>query len=307
MSFGILRDSGGFRVRIEKMSHFFNSARNDRWDTLDFYQLAVSDNLEPNIMEESLMKHRIFTKRKPVFFILAGCMIVLAAVCCGESLAESKPIVITVVMDGPLPEAAKKMLEEAYRRLEIPVVFQDIPGERALIMTNNGETDAEMFRVDNMQQNYPNLIQIPVPYITSRNVVFSKDEDFQVRGWESLRPYIIALRIGLKQGEAGTEGMKRYLADGTREAFMMLASGRVQIVFEERLSGLEYIRRLNLKGIRVLEPPLTINPLYHYLHRKHRGLAEKLTPVFQEMRDKGRFQRIYDDVVQKLMGELSEK
>ncbi|CAN2039139.1 hypothetical protein GMMP15_1080001 [Candidatus Magnetomoraceae bacterium gMMP-15] len=120
-------------------------------------------------------------------------------------------------------------------------------GERALIMTNNGETDAEMFRVDNMQHRYLNLIQIPVSYIPSNNVVFSKNADFQVNGWESLRPYIIALRTGFKQAEMGTEGMKRYLTDGSEQAFMMLANGRVQIVVEEHLTGLDYIRQLNLK------------------------------------------------------------
>ncbi len=88
---------------------------------------------------------------------------------------------------------------------------------------------------------------------------------------------------------------------------MMLASGRVQIVFEERLSGLEHMNRLNLKGVKILEPPLTINPLYHYLHKKHKVLAEKLTPVFQEMKDKGHFQRIYDNVLQELMGESPGK
>jgi len=238
-----------------------------------------------------------------LFVVLcAGATTVFAT---GENISEDQsgktPIVITRVIHGPLTDAAELILAEAYRRLGLTVEFRDVPGERALIMTNKGETDAEMFRVDGMRKTYPNLIKIPVPYVTSYNVVFGKKVDFKVDGWESLRPYTIALRIGLKQGEAGTEGMNRYLTDSTKEAFMMLDSGRAQIVFEGRLNGLEYIRRLNLKGIKALEPPLTTNPLYHYLHKKHENLARQLTEVFKKMKNEGSFQRVYDTVVEKLV------
>ncbi|MDM8549065.1 hypothetical protein QUF72_03260 [Desulfobacterales bacterium HSG2] len=53
---GFLRDSGGFRVRTEKMSHFFSSARNDR--RRESFVTAVDSGSE--------------LKKCPIFSVLPG-------------------------------------------------------------------------------------------------------------------------------------------------------------------------------------------------------------------------------------------
>ena len=59
----------------------------------------------------------------------------------------------------------------------MPIAFKNFPGERALILTNDGITDGELFRIDKLNEKYPNLIQVPVSYIPDEVVVFSKRVD----------------------------------------------------------------------------------------------------------------------------------
>ncbi len=72
-----------------------------------------------------------------------------------------EPLVITVVTLGIFTETGKIILEEAYKRIGVPIAFKNFPGDRALILTNDGITDGELFRIDKLNETYPNLIQVP--------------------------------------------------------------------------------------------------------------------------------------------------
>ena len=93
------------------------------------------------------------------------------------SVKAQEPLIITVVTPGIFTETGKIILEEAYKRIGVPIAFKNFPGERALILTNGGITDGELFRIDKLNEKYPNLIQVPVSYIPDEVVVFSKRVD----------------------------------------------------------------------------------------------------------------------------------
>ena len=202
----------------------------------------------------------------------------------GVSGVEGKTYVITTVAQGGLFEIGQQFLEEAYKRIGEEVRFTHLPAERSLISSNAGLVDGEMFRVDNIHEQYTNLLKVPTSFIVAENVAFSKKLTIRIDGYISLKPYRIGFRRGLKIAEMSTKEFPRvYPVDETKIAFLMLNAGRVDVVIEERLTGLDYVKRLNLKGINVLEEPVDRLPLFHYVHKKNRDLVPKLDAVFQAM------------------------
>ncbi|MCX4026907.1 transporter substrate-binding domain-containing protein [Endozoicomonas sp. SM1973] len=212
-----------------------------------------------------------------VIWILA---VIIASSSTGAELTLS---IAQITGEDPLTVLSKKILRSAYKSIGVKVKFIKLPGERALALTNQGVIDGELFRKGGLANQYPNLIQVPYSYIGSSSVVFVKSKIFQVEGWESLRPYRIAVMVGYKVAEQNTKGFKVSFVDTPEQGFQMLAIDRVDIVIAPPVIGQSYVDRLGLKGIQMLLPPLQEAAMYHYLHKKHKTLLPKISAALQNM------------------------
>ncbi len=200
-----------------------------------------------------------------------------------------------------------RILTEAYGRIGIEIETRIFTGPRSLSMANRGSIDGELFRGDLDKDKFHNLIRIPVPILYGELVVFTKDVEFEVMGWESLKPYVIGIYSGLTGAETGTKGMRVEPVATVEQLFKKLAAGRNDIVVFPRDQGMDTLKSLmtlnpegidlqTLQKIRVLEPPIHLEVLYHTLHKKHAALVPKITAVLQEMTDEGLIQRITEEV-----------
>ncbi len=200
-------------------------------------------------------------------------------------------------MDSPLSEIGLKILHEAYQRIGIQIKARVLPAERALHMANNGQVDGEVLRIRGIEKHYPNLRMATVTVITLEGVVFTKDVTFEVTGWESLKPYTIGILRGSKFAQKGTLGMTVEEVATYEQVLLKLRHGRTDVAVMARTNGLVVIGKLNMKGIRVLEPPLITTDLYHYLHKKHEQLIPKITQVLQKMKAEGRIREIWEQAI----------
>lgn len=199
------------------------------------------------------------------------------------SIAKGNLLTITqVTLDDPFTESAKNTVRKAYQRIGIHIKFLKLPAERALVMSNKGITDGELFRVNNISLKYTNLIKVPFSYILAKHVAFSKTKDFNVNGWRSLSSYRIGLTLGYKMAEKNTKGFNVFFVDSPDHAFHMLDANRIDIVIAPQLIGLSILDNLDIKGIKVLTPAIQIDPLYHYLHKKHVDLVPKINTALQQ-------------------------
>ena len=200
-----------------------------------------------------------------------------------------------------------RIITEAYGRMGIEIEAQGFPGPRSQSKANRGAIDGELFEGNISRDEFPNLIQVPVPILYSEIVVFTKDVEFKVMGWDSLKPYKIGIQIGIKEAESGTNGLQLEPVASAEQLFMKLAAGRNDIVVLPRNLGLKVLKTvgtqrpegINLKdfqGITALDPPLQREALYHYLHSKHAEIVPKITAVLQEMEKEGLIQRIKEEV-----------
>ena len=204
-----------------------------------------------------------------------------------SSLLFSKP--------GPQSHAAdisEQVLIEAYQRIGIDITTLTFPGERALAMSNRGDVDGEVNRIKGLEVKYPNLVMVPVVINWLDGVVVTKRKDLKINGWESLRPYRVGYRIGLKFVEYGTSGMKVTAVPSDKSLFKMLDYGRVDMVVSTRIDSRLMISEKQYSDMMVLEPPLVQLELFHYLHKKNKDLLLRITQALQDMTDEGRIQAI---------------
>lgn len=198
----------------------------------------------------------------------------------------------TLVGHDPATAVAEQIMQEAYRRLDIRLVLHQLPGERTLMYANDGKMDGELYRKLGMEQEYPNLIIVPVPLLTYEIVIFSHGTKFSVNGWDSLRPYTLGFVRGIKIVQENTRGMRVEPVPTMQLALEKMMMGRTDLVLGNRASGMAIIRALNLEGVTVLEPALAAFPVYHYLNKKHEALVPELTRVLRQMQSDKSVERI---------------
>ena len=206
---------------------------------------------------------------------------------------------LVTIQGSGIAEPCKIIIEQAYQRLGIDLVITYLPAERALIEANEGIADGELQRIAGLSQKYPNLIQVPVRIWVMKGMVFTKNLQFEVNGWQSLKSYRIGSLQGIKFVENNTEGMQRWFLRDYKQLFLMLADDRLDIVILGYLSGLKGMQASKVKGIRILSPPVSTFNLYHYLHRKHDQLVPQITEVLENMEQQGEIRAIWKEFLKK--------
>jgi polar amino acid transport system substrate-binding protein len=217
----------------------------------------------------------------------------------GMGYAQDMVVISTFDFQSPNVDVAEKVLTEAYARIGRTMQLRRFPGERAIQTANNGEVDGELIRRDAMSSSYPNLVMIPVPIVVVDFVVFAKDKRFQVNGWDSLAPYNVGYRRGVKTVETNLPAGTYSEAVATLEqAFRKLEAGRSEVVVDTRLGGLVVLQQLGMDDIVVLEPSLDTSPQFHYLHVRHQQLVEPLTEALKQMEDEGLMQQFQQQIIE---------
>jgi len=215
-------------------------------------------------------------------------------------IQAKQKLVFSTFFPSPLVQVSGKIIQTAYQRIGIEVKIKNFPGERALAMSNAGKVDGELFRRKQVSEHYLNLVLVPVSIFKPEIVVFTKTHEFSVQGWESLKRYRIGVERGFKMVEQNTKGMRVYSSTTIKELFQMLDAGRVDIVPQVRMDGLNILKQLNITDIKVLTPPLHTGEVFHFLHKKHQDLVPRITKVLESMEKEGEIQQIKNQIIAEL-------
>jgi len=232
-------------------------------------------------------------------------LITLLVILCGQvfciSYAQAKNKLIFSTIEGSVnAEVSTLIMIEVYKRIGFEIEIMPLPGKRALAISNSGKVDGELFRLEGINKKWSNLIPVSVPINFMEGVVITKGKSFNVEGWESLKPYRIGIRRGIRFTESGTKGMSREIADSNASLFKMLEYERVEAIVVTRSNGLKMMKAPDFSGFKMLEPSVEIYPLFHYLHVKHKRLIPRVQSVLQGMQKEGLFQKIRNQVLHDL-------
>jgi len=216
-------------------------------------------------------------------------------------LISSQSLTFTSVYNSQIAKVTRPILIEAYKRLGIKITIASFSAKRSLYLANKGqEFDGESHRITGINNQYPNLVQVPVPIYDLEGIVISKKERFKVDGWESIRPFIIGLRRGIIFAENGTKGMTRSIVYSNEQLFNMLNANRFDLIILIRINSVKFMSQEENKNLMILEPPVEVHRLYHYLHKKNTHLVPKLTKVLQQMKEEGLMQEHKDKFMKQL-------
>ncbi|BBB68824.1 ABC transporter substrate-binding protein [Undibacterium sp. YM2] len=201
-------------------------------------------------------------------------------------LAQQESIrIATFGQGGPMEKAAAIHLTECYKKLGMQVEFVNLPGNRALQESNSGRLDGELMRKTGLGVEYPNLLQIMVPLATTNTVAFAMDKNIDLdKGWASLKEHTFSYETGTKVIEQNTQGFSTGHAEhNIKAAFRQMLNRRVELIVIDEQAGLQLVKEMGLEGtVHMLTPPISTTPLYHYLHKKHADLANRLEALLRK-------------------------
>lgn len=205
-----------------------------------------------------------------------------------------KPPLSTREQDGALDVLVKELFDRVGRAVRLV----RLPAERAMRSVNEGTSDAELPRVAGLEKKYPNLVMVPERIIDYAFVGFTRDPDVAVQRWEDLVRYDVGAITGWKIYEKNVPAEADTLwVRNIDRLFSLLGRGRVEVALHERYAGGHVARTLGLQGVRELEPPLAVRPMYLYVHDSHRDLVPGLAAALRAMKADGTWERIVREAV----------
>ena len=186
------------------------------------------------------------------------------------------------------------VLKEAFRRIGVTINIFTLPAERALQNVNDGINDGDFTRITGLEKKYPNLVLVPEKLIDYEYMAFTKNVNDRIKGWSGLKPYDVGIITGWKILESNVTGTRSLVKVRDEHVlFTLLENERVDIVTYYRLGGNALIKELNFKDIHAIEPPVSVNPMYLYLNKKHKSLIPKLVSSLRDMKSDGTYDMLF--------------
>jgi len=236
---------------------------------------------------------------KPHFFLSATLVfyVVLALASLPVSAAERRVLVLNDTNEPPFTTAQGDgfidiVATEAFRRAGAELRLVKLPAERGLINANNGLEDGDLTRIAGLEQQYPNLMQVPEKLMDWEFTAFSKNADIAA-SWAAIRQHSVGHIKGWKIYEKNMAGAEQVItADDPDQLFQLLGHNRVEVALYARWMGQAYLKQQHMQGVHALEPPLATREMFIYLHKRHAELIPKITEALRALKREGFYQRI---------------
>lgn len=224
---------------------------------------------------------------------------IISLVILREGFCLPSQIVIGRAGDSQDTLIAYKILEIAYSNLGVKAIDTPMPALRSLIELEKGRIDAEAQRIDQLKNEYKNIIQVPIRINYIVAAAFSWKKDIKIRTWNDLKSYKVGIVKGIRFADIGTkQHPERSFFTDYSSLFRSLSKKRIDVAIAPKMNGFIEIRQLNLQNsIHLVSKNLQIIPLFHYLSVKREELYEPIYAVLKEMRDNGQLEKIRRDVL----------
>jgi polar amino acid transport system substrate-binding protein len=193
------------------------------------------------------------------------------------------------------------ILFEAFRRIGVEITFLRAPSARSIVDANNGYTDGNFGRVPGLESRFPNLVMVPEKLDDFQFSVFAKDPKLRLPDWNAIKSFNVAFVSGWIILEKRTAGAKfiSQVKDGPA-LFLLLDQDRTDLIVYDLQQGRWLLKKLGLKNIFPISPPIETSDMYLYLNKKHERLAPALAAALRSMREEGVIQKLTEDTLQGL-------
>lgn len=182
---------------------------------------------------------------------------------------------------------AQKALNAAYANLGYELVYQTLPSKRGLLESNNGRYDGEMLRVENINEQYANLIPVPVVLCYVRSVLLARAY-VDINNYDDLKKY----RFGITSGYVGLERIVEennipvVRATKYQTLLEMLKKERIEVTLINETTANAFLKTQPAGEFIIIDSFERSIKLYHYLHKKHEDLVPLITKELELLSDK---------------------
>lgn len=202
----------------------------------------------------------------------------------------------------PLVRPMERVVVKAYERLGIKATVVRIPIARSLVDADAGQYDAELGRTALSEKEVQNLLRLEEPIGEIRYTPFvMRGAAVAFKDWESLRQS--GLHIGARHGtrvpEVKLGPALQERPNSTQALFKMLVAKHVDVAVGTSSTMRATLAKMQDDGVPgvndVVElAALDVQPMYHYLHKRHAALVKPLNAAFKKMQQDGSLQKIWD-------------
>jgi polar amino acid transport system substrate-binding protein len=190
---------------------------------------------------------------------------------------------------------AKRIYDEAFKRLGIPWKPGYYPLERKTLLEDEGKIDGDGGRVYGFGAAHPNLVRVEEPIIHFGFALYAANPDLKLKDVDELES--VPLRVDYRLGIFLCENIlkKRVAADrlsivsNERQGLHKLLAGRSDLYCDLDTVILQTSHSDEFKDAKKVRKVLNIGtfPTYPYLHKKHADLVPRLTAVLKQMKAEG--------------------
>ena len=204
-----------------------------------------------------------------------------------------KPMVFSTIEGGSVAPIVTSILTSAYAELGIDVEFKFYPPSRGVLIADAGLYDGEAFRGMDFIGEDTNLLPVMVVIIEVDWWVYAKDIQFEVDGYKSLATYSVSSRRGILAADNILQyARKKQMLNTFEQTLLTLDAGRVDLAIIPAGVALAILKNKPM-DIYPLSPPIRVDKLYHFLHKKHKKLIPRITQVLKRMETNGDIKRIW--------------
>lgn len=201
------------------------------------------------------------------------------------SVAELQPLIVaSSANSSAMTRMIEQRLKNAYQALGYQLKVQYLPAGRSLMMSNKGDFDGELFRIQSISQQYPNLLMVPVVLTHLELFAFVHQPsaiDFQ--HWQHNKKLRIGYVRGFKMAEHYPCSGQKVAVTTTAQAVAMLEQGKVDLLLDDLASVIQVHGALHTTSwLHQLPTVLSRQGLYHFLHKKHQALLLPLAAELQK-------------------------
>ena len=211
-------------------------------------------------------------------------------------LAQVKPPAIRIGRTdytSILVDIEERILNDAFKRIGVAFDFVRLPLLRLIEMANDGAVDADIGRIPEVAQRFPNLVMVPTPNCNSEVAVYGAMPDFAT----VTRSAIKGMRIGIVRGvfilDKYTQGMNLVVVQDFAALMNMLMERRIDAAVAIYLDTELQLRKKVIPGL-VRWPYLwAAEPLHCLVHKRHAELVPRLDAALAQMTKAGLTRRYY--------------
>lgn len=218
---------------------------------------------------------------------------------CLASAKDQRPFVMAA---SELPGYAHKngggiairIAVEAFRRIDVPLVIEFFPSNRAKVMLNAGKVDGYLTGTKMLRAKMPEAIMVAEPFAKAEFVALSTNPKIRIGDWADLKRYRVGYVLGSKIFDRlvpkdGTHISKVHTYEDLKK--FLLAEKRPspagKIILQDRIVAHSQFGDAIGKTIHVVSPPLAITDGHFFIHKSFGDLATRLDIALKAMKTDG--------------------